>query len=117
MEDMEVKAEKDYILFNISGDIEQEDSTNIRKLLDSYILENQHNFAFHLDSTHFMDSAALTMFVLKSKEVRKVKGWVAFINLTPECLEIFHITRLDQHFNFIENEADLKLLSKGKRNG
>jgi len=108
MDDVEVKDEKGFLLINISGDIENEDFVSIGKMLDDSLLEGQKYFAFQLVGATFLDSAALTMFVQKVQEIKKSKGAIAFINLSPECQEILEITKLAPYFRFFETEQDAK---------
>ncbi|MFH1429668.1 MAG: STAS domain-containing protein [Candidatus Margulisiibacteriota bacterium] len=114
MEAIEVKEEKDYVQVDITGDIEEADSMHIERVFGNFILEGYTRFVFNLIETTFVDSAALTMFVLKAKEVNKIDGYIAFLGLTDDCMEIFYITRLTQYFMFFKDEKEMqKAFEKG----
>ena len=107
MDAIDVKEEKNYTLINISGDVEQADAMQINQLLDTLLLEGKIRIAFHLEETQYLDSAILTTFVLKSKEAKKQKGYLAFVDIPPVCLETLQITRLAPYFEFVKTEEEL----------
>ncbi|MFC1478171.1 STAS domain-containing protein [Candidatus Margulisiibacteriota bacterium] len=114
MEAIEVKEEKDYVQADVTGDIEEADSMHIERVIGNYMLEGYNRFVLNLVETTFLDSAALTMLVLKAKEVQRLDGFIAFLGLSEESMEIFYITRLTKHFLFFKDEKEMHTaLKKG----
>jgi len=108
MTDIEVKDEKEFVVFTIAGDIEQDDSQHLSQMLDNYLAEDQKHFFFYLAVSPFLDSAALTMLVTKAIDIKKMGGDIIFVALSAEARETFSMTRLEKYFQFFNTEEDAK---------
>jgi anti-sigma B factor antagonist len=77
-----------------------------RKLFELVDEQAHRKILLDFSQVKFLSSAMLGVLIRLQKRVHAIKGRLAIYGLRPELHKVFRITRLEQLFNFYDNEQD-----------
>ncbi len=85
------------------------DASNIEELgaqlFQLVEVEKRSKLLLNFQSVEFLSSAALNKLIILDKKMKGIDGQLKLCFLKPEILEVFVITRLNQLFDIVEDEA------------
>ena len=68
-------------------------------------VDKRRKLVLNFQSVEFLSSAALNKLIILDKKTKGINGKLKLCSLKPEILEVFVITRLNQLFDIVADEA------------
>jgi anti-anti-sigma factor len=106
MDAIACKPQKNYTLFTIEGDLEQENIATLKEAVEKLLPEERRWQIYQFEKTAFLDSAALNFLCHEAKTQQRHGGGVVFLALSPELKEILELTSIKEYFNYVNNLAE-----------
>lgn len=98
--DFKLDKEAKIKTFVIEGELDVHNVKNLKSDV-SESLEDEEGWTFILDmgGVTYLDSSGLGMLVYIKKEITSQKGVLKLLNIQPQVLNVFKLTRLDEFFD------------------
>jgi len=112
--DFEIKDKS--LIVGINTEVDHHSSVILREKIDKEIEKTSvKNLIFDFKNVGFMDSSGVGLIIGRYKNIEKVGGKVAIVNLMPQIKRIFEISglfKIVSEFNSIE--TGFNILEKGE---
>ena len=92
-------------LVEMSGRLVMADAPEARQRLESIIEQGSGKLIIDLSDVGFMDSSGLSVLISTFKQTRTKDGDVVLLNPSPAVRTLFELTRMQQVFDIVDDEA------------
>ena len=104
---MEVKPRGEGItVIVLRGEIGTETVNQFKDRIDQLVAEGQCKLIMDFQEVNYLNSMGLGVVAATLKKVKKIKGDLKLVKLSPAVQELFELTRLTKVFEIFESEED-----------
>jgi len=103
--DLKPKADG-VILIVLRGEIGTETVNDFKDKIDQIVAEGQSKLIMDFQEVNYLNSMGLGVVAATLKKVKKSKGDLKLIRLSPAVQELFELTRLTKVFEIFETEEE-----------
>lgn len=104
---MEVKPRGEGItVIVLRGEIGTETVNQFKDRIDQLVAEGQCKIIMDFQEVNYLNSMGLGVVAATLKKVKKIKGDLKLVKLSPAVQELFELTRLTKVFEIFESEED-----------
>lgn len=93
-------------LIVLRGEIGTETVNHFKDRVDQILAEGQNKLIMDFKDVNYLNSMGLGVVAATLKKVKKNKGDLKLINLSPAVKELFELTRLTKVFEIFESEEN-----------
>lgn len=97
---------KDITVFRISGSVDLLTVPDLRDHFRRSVDEGFHHVVLHLAGVTRISSAGIGAFMELYRDLLKKGGRVVMADISPPCVEVLKLTRLDRVFSMYPSEKD-----------
>ena len=90
----------------LRGEIGTETVNQFKDSIDKLVAEGQSKLVMDFQEVNYLNSMGLGVVAATLKKVKKNKGDLKLIRLSPAVQELFELTRLTKVFEIFESEED-----------
>ncbi|GAB4269108.1 MAG: STAS domain-containing protein [Candidatus Rifleibacteriota bacterium] len=106
---MEIKIDvrpkgNDVTLIVLRGEIGTETVNQFKDKIDQIVAEGKNKLIMDFQEVNYLNSMGLGVVAATLKKVKKSKGDLKLINLSPAVQELFELTRLTKVFEIYDSE-------------
>lgn len=102
----QVRNSGNSIVVDVTGEVDLQRSGELRTVLMAQIASKPEKLIVNLEQVSYMDSSGVATLVEALQRVRRGKGKLVLIKLTPRVLNVFEIARLDTIFTIHDSEQE-----------
>lgn len=104
---IEVKSKGNGItLVVLRGEIGTETVNQFKDRIDQVVADGQTKLIMDFQEVNYLNSMGLGVVAATLKKVKKSKGDLKLVNLSPAVQELFELTRLTKVFEILDSEED-----------
>ncbi len=108
---MEIKIDvrpkgNDITLIILRGEIGTETVNQFKDKIDQIVNDGKSKLIMDFQEVNYLNSMGLGVVAATLKKVKKVKGDLKLINLSPAVQELFELTRLTKVFEIFDSEEN-----------
>ncbi|HOE11382.1 MAG TPA: STAS domain-containing protein [bacterium] len=92
---------------NIKGRIDTNTAPQVQKELDDLIAAGEQKIVLNLEEVHYVSSAALRVFLVTQKQLKRSGGEVILCGAAPSVMEVFKLSGFDQIFRVVKGEEGM----------
>ncbi|MGM0598175.1 MAG: STAS domain-containing protein [Candidatus Rifleibacteriota bacterium] len=96
----------DVTLVVLRGEIGTETVNQFKDKIDQIVADGKHKLVMDFQEVNYLNSMGLGVVAATLKKVKKNKGDLKLINLSPAVQELFELTRLTKVFEIFDSEED-----------
>lgn len=93
-------------IVDVEGEVDVYTSMELKKELNKLVDDGNKKIMINLERVTYMDSSGLGILVAILKRLKKEKGSMKIVKLTPSIKKIFELTRLTKFFDIFETEEE-----------
>lgn len=94
------------VICYIEGEINIDNSPELRKLFDSLIRQNIKKVVINFSQVSYIDSSGLATLIEMLQRLRKINGEIKLCNIYGRVRNIFEITKIDRLFEIYNTEEE-----------
>jgi len=94
------------VLIVLRGEIGTETVNDFKDKIDQIVAEGQSKLIMDFQEVNYLNSMGLGVVAATLKKVKKSKGDLKLIRLSPAVQELFELTRLTKVFEIFETEEE-----------
>jgi anti-anti-sigma factor len=92
---------------NIKGRIDTNTAPHVQKELDDLIAAGEQKIVLNLEEVHYVSSAALRVFLVTQKQLKRSGGEVILCGAAPAVMEIFKLSGFDRIFRVVDGKEGI----------
>jgi anti-sigma B factor antagonist len=96
----------DVTLIVLRGEIGTETVNQFKDKIDQIVADGKNKLVMDFQEVNYLNSMGLGVVAATLKKVKKNKGDLKLINLSPAVQELFELTRLTKVFEIFKSEED-----------
>ena len=96
----------DVTLVVLRGEIGTETVNQFKDKIDQIVADGKNKLVMDFQEVNYLNSMGLGVVAATLKKVKKNKGDLKLINLSPAVQELFELTRLTKVFEIFDSEED-----------
>ena len=102
-----IQKEKDGIIIcYISGEINIDTATDVKKTFSKLISRKEKRVILNLEGVSYIDSLGIATIISFLRDLKRIQGIVVLSNVSSRINSIFSITKMDKAFQIYEFEEE-----------
>jgi len=96
--DIDCRDEKEFIIFDLAGQLDIYNSGELEKLIDAYLGRGFDKFIMNLEKVTYLDSSTISAFIHSHQKLHELGGKLILVHLQGAPKEVFEMAKLHQVF-------------------
>lgn len=102
-----VRNKRNWLIFDISGNIRRKDAEKLKELCNKYIEESKLQIAVNFSDIDFIDSIGLGALIYCNTRIKDAGGKIVIMNLNENIYDLLEMTSVDKLFTIVDSEQEL----------
>lgn len=97
------REEKDFVVLDISGEIDLYNAPEIKEFINKKIEEQKYNIVINFQEISYIDSSGIGALISTLSNLKKYQGTLKITNIHDSVKKVFELTKLTSFFEIYDS--------------